>query len=107
MKAYRWTPGALVLAVALMCAPATAQDYPAKDIRAICNFTAGSGADVFVRFFSDKLSALAGKTVIVENKGGAFGNIGTEAAAKSKPDGYTILIAPGSSTMAHQTHTFN
>jgi len=97
---------ALALGVALAACPATAQDYPAKDIHAICNFPAGSGADVFVRYFSDKLSALAGKPVIVENKGGALGNIGTEAAAKSRPDGYTILIAPGSSTMAAATSTF-
>jgi tripartite-type tricarboxylate transporter receptor subunit TctC len=106
MTTLRRLSKALALAAMLACAPAMAQDYPAKDIRAICNFTAGSGADVFVRFFSDKLSKLAGKPVIVENKGGAFGNIGTEAAAKSKPDGYTILIAPGSSTMAAATHTF-
>ena len=93
---------------ALLLAPlsAAAQDYPTKDIHTICNFPAGSGADVFVRYFSDKLSALAGKPVIVENKGGALGNIGTEAAAKSRPDGYTILIAPGSSTMAAATSTF-
>jgi tripartite-type tricarboxylate transporter receptor subunit TctC len=95
-------------AVALLLAPlsAAAQDYPTKDIHTICNFPAGSGADVFVRYFSDKLSALAGKPVIVENKGGALGNIGTEAAAKSRPDGYTVLIAPGSSTMAAATSTF-
>jgi tripartite-type tricarboxylate transporter receptor subunit TctC len=105
MTRHRWLLTALAL-VALAAAPARAQDYPAKDIRAICNFPAGSGADVFVRYFSDKLQALAGKPVIVENKGGAFGNIGTEAAAKSKPDGYTILIAPGSSTMAAASHTF-
>ena len=94
--------------VALLLAPlsAAAQDYPTKDIHTICNFPAGSGADVFVRYFSEKLSALAGKPVIVENKGGALGNIGTEAAAKARPDGYTVLIAPGSSTMAAATSTF-
>ena len=61
---------------------------------------------MFVRFFSERLSALAGKPVVVENRGGAFGNIGTEAAAKSKPDGYTILIIPGSATLAAASHTF-
>jgi len=96
----------VALGFALAWLPAAAQDYPVKEMRAICNFAAGSGADAFVRYFSEKLSALAGKPVIVENKGGALGNIGTEAAAKSRPDGYTILIAPGSSTMAAATHVF-
>jgi tripartite-type tricarboxylate transporter receptor subunit TctC len=59
-----------------------------------------------VRYFSDKLSALAGKPVIVENRGGAAGMIGTETAAKSKPDGYTILITPGSATLAAAKHIF-
>src|SRR5262245_60417554 len=92
-----------LLAAAL---PAQAQTYPDREIRAICNFPAGTGADVFVRFFSEKLSTLAGKPVVVENRGGAFGNIGTEAAAKSKPDGYTVLIIPGSATLAAASHTF-
>ena len=91
---------ALALAVLFVTLPALAQDYPTRDIHAICTFPAGTGADVYVRFFSDKLSVLAGKPVIVDNRGGAFGNIGTEAAAHSKPDGYTLLIVPGSSTMA-------
>jgi tripartite-type tricarboxylate transporter receptor subunit TctC len=106
-------PNARVLTSALLglglltaALPAQAQTYPDREIRAICNFPAGTGADIFVRFFAEKLSALAGKPVIVENRGGAFGNIGTEAAAKAKPDGYTILIAPGSSTMATALHTF-
>ncbi len=97
---------ALALTLMLACVPARAQDYPAREIKAICTFTAGSGADVFVRYFSDKLSALAGKPVIVENKPGALGNIGSEAASKSKPDGHTILIAPASSTFAAASHTF-
>ena len=102
-----WSRRALLaLGAALAAFPAAAQDYPTHEIRAICNFPAGSGADVFVRYFGARLSALTGKPVIVDNKGGALGNIGTEAAARSKPDGYTILIAPGSSTMAAATHTF-
>jgi tripartite-type tricarboxylate transporter receptor subunit TctC len=101
-----WGRAALALALLLAAWPAQAQEYPTREIRAICNFPAGTGADVFVRYFSDKLSALAGKPVIVENRGGAFGNIGTEAAARAKPDGYTILISPGSSTMAAALSTF-
>ena len=82
------------------------QAYPERQITAICNFLAGTGGDTFVRFFGEKLSAILGKPVIVDNRGGALGNIGTEAAAKSKPDGYTILIAPGSSTMAAAQSVF-
>jgi tripartite-type tricarboxylate transporter receptor subunit TctC len=91
---------ALLLAVLFVALPALAQDYPTRDVHAICNFPAGTGADVYVRYFCEKLSVLMGRTVIVDNRGGAFGNIGTEAAAHSKPDGYTLLIVPGSSTMA-------
>ena len=83
-----------------------AQDYPAKEIRAICSFAAGSGGDILVRFYSDKLSKLTGKPVIVENRVGAQGLIGTDAAAKAKPDGYTLLIAPVSSTLAAAPYLF-
>jgi len=90
----------------LASASAMAQDYPAREIHAICPFPPGSSADEFVRYFSEKLSALAGKPVIVENKGGSAGNTGSEAAAKSKADGYTILITPASSTLAAAPHLF-
>jgi len=103
----RWVMvSALALGILLGSLPARAQDYPTQDIHVICTFPAGTGADIYVRYFSEKMSALAGKPVIVDNKGGAMGNIGTEAAAKSRPDGYTILIVPGSSTMASAVSTF-
>jgi len=81
-------------------------DYPTGPIRTICMFPPGTGADVRVRFYANKLAALAGKPVIVENKPGAFGAIATEAVARAKPDGYTIYIAPGSSTHAAAPHIF-
>ena len=59
-----------------------------------------------MRYYSDKLSKLAGKPVIVENRAGAQGVIGTEFAARSKPDGYTILITPASSTLAAAPYLF-
>lgn len=96
---------ALFLGV-LTGATAFAQQYPAREIRAICSFAAGSGGDILVRFYSDRLSKLAGIPVIVENKVGAQGVIGTEFAARSKPDGYTILITPASSTLAAAPHLF-
>src|SRR5260370_25483621 len=90
--------------LALTAAAAVAQDYPAREIRSICNFTAGSGADIIVRYYSDKLSKLAGRPVIVENRAGAQGLVATDYVAKSRPDGYTILITPASSTPATAPH---
>jgi tripartite-type tricarboxylate transporter receptor subunit TctC len=86
--------------------PAAAQDYPAREIHSICNFSAGSGADIVVRYYSDRLSKLAGRAVVVENKVGAQGNIATEYVARSKADGYTIMITPASSTLAAARHLF-
>jgi tripartite-type tricarboxylate transporter receptor subunit TctC len=96
----------LSLALALAAPFAFSQDYPAREIRSICNFGPGSGADILVRFYSDRLSKLVGKPVIVENKPGANGAIATDALAKSRPDGYTIMITPASSTIASAPHLF-
>jgi tripartite-type tricarboxylate transporter receptor subunit TctC len=86
-------------------AGARAEDYPSQDIRLIVGFPPGSGADVFVRFFAEKLRPLAGRTVIVENKPGAASNIATEYVAKSKPDGYTLYPFAGT-TVAASMHLF-
>jgi tripartite-type tricarboxylate transporter receptor subunit TctC len=86
--------------------PSLAQDYPAREIRSICNFAPGSGADIIVRYYSDRLAKLAGKAVVVENKPGAQGLLATDFVAKSKPDGHTILITPASSTLATAPHIF-
>ncbi len=97
----------LTLFLAALLAPqAPAQNYPAREIRSICNFSAGSGADIVVRYYSDRLSRLAGKPVLVENRPGAQGLVATDFVAKSKPDGYTIMITPASSTLATAPHIF-
>jgi tripartite-type tricarboxylate transporter receptor subunit TctC len=91
-----------ILAAAALCLAAQAtlaQDYPSREIHSICNYAAGSGADLIVRFYSDQLSRLAGRPVIVENKPGAQGMVANEYVAKAKPDGYTVLITPVSSTV--------
>jgi len=90
----------------LAALPAFAQDYPAREIRSICNFSAGSGADIVVRFYSDRLSKLAGRPVVVENRPGAQGALASDVVAKSKPDGYTIMITPASSTIATAPYLF-
>jgi len=98
----------LLSAVSLMLAgtSAPAQDYPTKEIHAICMFPPGTGADILVRFFAAKLQEVIGKSVVVENKVGAQGSIATEAVARAKPDGYTIAITPASSTLAMAAHIF-
>lgn len=85
---------------------ATAQEYPTREIKTICAFAPGTGADIVVRYYAQKLSELAGKPVVTDNKPGAQGLLGTEAALRSKPDGYTISINPASSTLAASTHLF-
>lgn len=71
---------------------ALAQTYPTKPINFIVPFPAGTGNDVIARTIGDKLSKSLGKPVVVDNKAGATGAIGGEAAAKAPPDGYTIFI---------------
>jgi tripartite-type tricarboxylate transporter receptor subunit TctC len=92
--------------LALWIVPVNGQDYPAREIRSICNFAPGSGADIIVRYYSDQLAKLAGKPVVVENKPGAQGSIASAFVAKSAPDGYTIHITPASSTLAAAPHIF-
>ncbi|MGZ5803434.1 MAG: Bug family tripartite tricarboxylate transporter substrate binding protein [Rhizomicrobium sp.] len=85
--------GILAGAAILASAPLQAQEaYPSKDIHAIVGFPAGSGADVYARYFANKLSQVAKVTVLVENKPGANSSIATEYVARSRPDGYTIYI---------------
>src|SRR6266850_1119167 len=91
---------------ALVAPFAAAQDYPTREIRSLCNYAPGSGADLIVRFYSDRLSKLAGRPVVVENKVGANGMIASDALAKSRPDGYTIMITPASSTIAAAPYLF-
>ena len=96
----------LALALVAGAAAASAQEYPTREIRSICNFAAGSGADIIVRFYSDRLSKLAGKPVLVENKPGVQGTLASDFVAKSRPDGYTLMITPASSTLATAPYIF-
>ena len=93
------------LAFAPLGPAAHAQDYPSQDIRMICGFSAGSGADIFVRYFAEKLRPIAGRTVIVENKIGANSNVATEYVARSKPDGHVLYPFAGT-TVAASMHLF-
>ncbi|HEV7822748.1 MAG TPA: tripartite tricarboxylate transporter substrate-binding protein, partial [Burkholderiales bacterium] len=71
-----------------------AQDYPNKPVRIIAAYTPGGGTDLLARIVAKKLGEVWGQQVVVENRPGAGGNIGTDAVAKAPPDGYTLLIAP-------------
>lgn len=79
------------LALMLTCAPAMAQ-YPDKPIRLVVPFPPGGPTDVFARVLSAALAEQLGQQVVIENKGGAGGTVGTEQVAKAKPDGYTLLF---------------
>ncbi len=86
--------GAAVAAPAISRGTFAQDAWPSKEIHSICMFPPGSGADILVRFYAKKLQEAVGKTVIVENKVGSFGNIANEYVARSRPDGYTVYIAP-------------
>src|SRR5690349_10331404 len=86
--------GAVALAVAAPLAWAQAP-YPAKEIKIICAFPAGGGTDLTARLLADQIAKPLGQSVIVENKTGASGMIGTGAVASAAPDGYTLLVASG------------
>jgi tripartite-type tricarboxylate transporter receptor subunit TctC len=79
---------------------ALAQAYPTKPIRAIVPFAAGSATDQIGRAFAAKISETLGQPVVIENKPGVNGMLGADAAAKSAPDGYTILIGTNSTNAA-------
>ncbi|AVS70355.1 tripartite tricarboxylate transporter substrate binding protein [Paracidovorax avenae] len=94
--------GLLLAVVAALSAPspATAQGYPARPITLIVSFEPGGSTDVSARAVAQELGAQLGQPVIVENRPGAGGRIGTKAAAQARPDGYTLLWGSGSSLTA-------
>jgi tripartite-type tricarboxylate transporter receptor subunit TctC len=85
---------AAVVVTAAVSPIAVAQDFPTKPINIVVPFPPGGSNDVLARVLGQKMSESFGQPVIVQNKPGAAGNIGTEVVAKSEPDGYTIGIAP-------------
>lgn len=93
---------AAILGVLGLVSPvALAQDYPAKPVRMIVPYAAGGTADLLARGIAQRMSSALGKQVIIENRTGAGGSIGADVVAKSKPDGYTVLMG----TIA--THAIN
>jgi tripartite-type tricarboxylate transporter receptor subunit TctC len=86
-------------AVALAAGPAVAQTYPTKPIKVIVPYPPGGGTDVVARILSEPLSAELGQPIIIDNRGGAAGNVGTDIAAKAPADGYTLLLTLSSHTI--------
>ncbi len=74
---------------------ALAQKYPSKPITLICPFAAGGSADIMARFIAQKLSEAIGTPIVVDNKIGGGGGVGSNLVAKAKPDGYTLLLITG------------
>ena len=88
MKTYRL----LAAAFALAATAALAQPYPNKSVKLIVPYPPGGATDVIGRVMAQRLTTALGQQVVVDNRGGAGGNIGAEAVAKSTPDGYTLLM---------------
>src|SRR5437763_8502471 len=81
-----------LVVLALSAAPALAQDYPTRSVTLIVPYPAGGGVDAMARIVADKLSAALGHQIIVDNRGGGSGLIGTRAVQRAAPDGYTLLL---------------
>jgi tripartite-type tricarboxylate transporter receptor subunit TctC len=80
------------MAMTLPATPAAAQSYPSRAVTLVVPFPPGGGSDTGARILAEQLGKRWGQTVVVENKGGAAGQIGADLVAKAKPDGYTLLL---------------
>ena len=92
----RWLAGALLFSTAVA---ALAQDYPTRPVRIIVPFAAGGPADIYARFIGQRLELALGQPFVIDDRPGAGSVIGTDAAAKSAPDGYTLLVMSNTQTV--------
>ena len=97
--------GWLAAIVAAGALPASAQDYPSKPIRIIAPFGPGTATDTVARVIGNELGKLTGQAVVIDNKPGAEGQIGAQAAAAAAPDGYTVFITT-QTTQAINPHVY-
>src|SRR2546421_13095814 len=99
---------AIVVALGLLAAAcACAEEWPVKPVRFIVPYPPGGGTDVIARILQQPLSEALGHQVVIENRGGAGGALGTEAAAKAVPDGYTFLFTLSSHTISPLLYKLN
>src|SRR5207247_8097759 len=98
----------VIAAMVLTLVPLTSalgQEFPSKPVRFIVPYAAGGSGDLLARLLGNKLSTMWGQQVMVDNRAGAGGLIGTEAAARSEPDGYTLYLGTdGPLTVAATLH---
>jgi tripartite-type tricarboxylate transporter receptor subunit TctC len=92
---------ALAIIAGIAAAPAAAQNYPTRTIQIICPSAPGGGSDTLVRLIAKELETLSGQPVVVVNKAGAGGLLGTRTAIGSKPDGYTLFIHASSAVVGN------
>ena len=91
----QWLKGAICIMV-FASTPVLAQNFPNKPIKLVVPFAVGGGTDILAREIAPGLSQAIGQTVIVDNRGGAGGNIGSDFVAKAAADGYTLLFGSNS-----------
>jgi tripartite-type tricarboxylate transporter receptor subunit TctC len=100
MRRWRgWAHGAVFSAGLLLGGTAAAQDWPARPVRIIVPFAPGGSADVFGRALAQRLQESLGQSVVIDNRPGGGSLIGTDAVAKSPPDGYTLLLMSNTQTV--------
>ena len=92
MRLRHWFPSLVLAALVSATGPASAQTYPTKPIRIVAPSTPGDAPDVIARLVAERLTAALGQQVVVENRPGAGGVVGSEIVAKSAPDGYTLIM---------------
>jgi tripartite-type tricarboxylate transporter receptor subunit TctC len=103
MKFSRWWAVALWAAAALVSDATSAQNFPSRPITVIMPFAGGSASDVVSRVLFNRMATILGQPIVVENKPGAGGNLGTALAAKAAPDGYTLVGAASGPLAANLT----
>ena len=96
----RWLGRGLIVAAACFAAPPVqAQAWPDKPIHFVVPYPPGGGTDVIARIVQERFQAALGQPVIIENRGGAAGSLGTDVVAKAPADGYTVLFTLSSHTL--------